>query len=68
MTNFIIEEVITDLVNNNTSLVAPLLKLQYFAELTENNELLEFVLSELNGYKTKGHTPDYRIIRLQLLM
>lgn len=59
--NFILEEVIADLVDSNKSLVGPLMKLQYFAKRTKNEELLEFVLAELNGYKIHGNLPDYRI-------
>lgn len=61
MTNsFILEEVITDLVNNEKSLVGPLMRLQYFAKRTGNDELLQFVLAELNGYKGRAELPDYR--------
>jgi hypothetical protein len=59
---FIIEEVIADLVDSKKSLVDPLMKLQYFAQLTDNNELLDFVLAELNGYKGKEFLPDYRTL------
>jgi hypothetical protein len=59
--NFILEEVIADLVDTNKSLVSPLMKLQYFAKRTKNEDLLQFVLAELNGYKGHGNLPDYRI-------
>lgn len=59
--NFILEEVIADLVDSNKSLVGPLMKLQYFAKRTKNEELLQFVLAELNGYNVQGSLPDYRI-------
>lgn len=58
--NFILKEVINDLVNAEKSLVGPLLKLQYFAALTENSSLMDFVLSELNGYSKMGDLPEYR--------
>jgi hypothetical protein len=58
--NFIIEEVISDLVDANKSLVSPLMKLQYFAKRTKNEELLQLVLAELNGYKNRKSVPDYR--------
>lgn len=64
--NFILEEVIADLVDANQSLVGPLLKLQYFAKRTRNDELLQFVLAELNGYKEPGNLPDYRTTRALL--
>lgn len=59
--NFILEEVIADLVDSNKSLVGPLMKLQYFARRTKNEELLQFVLAELNGYKSHRNLPDYRV-------
>ena len=58
--NFILEEIIADLVDSDKSLVGPLMKLQYFAKRTKNDELLQFVLAELNGYKAKSDLPDYR--------
>lgn len=57
---FIIEEVIKDLVDDGKSLVGPLMKLQYFAQRTNNEELLTFVKDELNGYKQRDYLPDYR--------
>ena len=59
--NFILEEVIADLVESNKSLRDPLMKLQYFAKRTKNEELLSFVLAELNGYKGRKDLPDYRL-------
>jgi len=59
--NFILEEIIADLVDSDKSLVGPLMKLQYFAKRTKNDELLQYVLAELNGYKEHGNLPDYRI-------
>lgn len=59
--NFILEEIIADLVDSNKSLVGPLMRLQYFAKRTGNEELMQFVLSELNGYKGKANMPDYRM-------
>lgn len=58
--NFILEEIIADLVDSTKSLVSPLMKLQYFAKRTKNEDLLQFVLAELNGYKGKSDLPDYR--------
>ncbi|WP_281298846.1 hypothetical protein [Flavobacterium limnophilum] len=57
---FLLEQVISELMDNKSSLVGPLMKLQYFATRTGNTKLLEFVLSELNGYKGKEILPDYR--------
>jgi len=58
---FLLEQVTSELMDNNTSLIGPIMKLQYFASRTGNSELLEFILSELNGYKVKDTLPDYRI-------
>ncbi len=68
MPSFVLEEVISELVDSNRSLSSPLLKLQYFAELTNNKELLAFVRSELNGYKEVQNMPDYRIADAQVLV
>lgn len=59
--NFILQEVIDDLININQSLVSPLLKLQYFARLTKNDELLNFTEREINGYRlVRADVPKYR--------
>lgn len=58
--NFILEEVIAELVDGNKSLLSPLMRLQYFAKRTGNKELLEYVLAELNGYKGQIEIPEYR--------
>lgn len=58
--SFILKEVIGDLVNSETSLVGALLKLQYFAALTENETLTDFVSNELNGYSQGVDLPEYR--------
>lgn len=59
--NFLLKEVINELVDAKTSLVTPLMKLQYFASLTENTPLLEFVDKELNGYSADSDVPEYRV-------
>lgn len=58
--NFILKEVIGDLVNGEKSLVGALMKLQYFAALTDNHMLIDFVLHELNGYPQGVILPEYR--------
>lgn len=58
--NFILEEVISELVDGSKSLLSPLMRLQYFAKRTGNKELLEYVLAELNGYKGQIEIPEYR--------
>lgn len=58
--NFLLQKVLSELMDDKSSLIGPLMKLQYFAIRTGNDELLEYVLSELNGYNRKDILPDYR--------
>lgn len=59
--NFILQEVIDDLINSEKSLVGPLMKLNYFGRLTKNRELVNFTNSEINGYKQQdSEVPPYR--------
>jgi hypothetical protein len=58
---FILQDVINDLIDTDKSLTGPLMKLNYFARLTDNKPLLQFTQNELNGYKGEdGDIPDYR--------
>jgi hypothetical protein len=58
---FVLQEVINDLINADTSLVSPMMKLNYFARLIKNDELLEFTNLELNGYgSVEAVHPAYR--------
>lgn len=58
---FILQEVIDDLVNDEKSLVSPLMKLLYFGQRIKNQQLIEYVSKELNGYKdAKDDVPSYR--------
>ena len=58
---FLLQEVIDDLVNTDRSLSSPLMKLNYFAKLIKNQELIEYTKNELNGYHDKLELiPDYR--------
>jgi len=58
---FILQEVINDLIDTDKSLTAPLMKLNYFGRLTNNEALIQFTQNELNGYKgEEGDIPDYR--------
>jgi hypothetical protein len=67
-TNFILEEVIEDLVNTEKSLVSPLMKLYYFAKRVKNNELTEFISKELNGYPNRSDLPAYRKVPGHLMV
>ncbi|HCN85273.1 MAG TPA: hypothetical protein DIT07_16885 [Sphingobacteriaceae bacterium] len=56
---FVLQQVIDDLLNTNSSLESALLKLNYFARLIKNEELLQFTDLEINGYK-EVELPQYR--------
>ncbi|MBB5645742.1 hypothetical protein [Pedobacter cryoconitis] len=56
---FLLQDVINDLINTNISIEAALFRLQYFARLVKNEELLKYTESEINGYKN-AELPDYR--------
>lgn len=60
--NFLLQEVINDLVNLDVSLSAPLIKLQYFGRLIKNQELIDYAKCELTGYREcdKENIPSYR--------
>jgi len=51
---FLLQEVVDDLVNNDKSLSAPLMKLNYFGRLIKNQEIIDYTKNELNGYRDKG--------------
>ncbi len=58
---FLVQEVIDDLIDIEISLTSSLMKLSYFSKLTKNNELLEFVSNELNGYEfNDNNLPEFR--------
>lgn len=57
---FLLQEVIDDLVNTEKSLSAPLMKLNYFAKMIKNQELIDYTHQELNGFNKPGKIPDYR--------
>lgn len=57
---FLLQEVIDDLVNTDKSLSAPLMKLNYFAKLIKNQELIDYTHQELNGYIKLEKIPSYR--------
>lgn len=56
---FILHNVINDLIDSNNSLESALFKLNYFARLIKNEELLQYTNSEINGYRELD-VPDYR--------
>jgi hypothetical protein len=61
---FLLQEVVDDLVNTDKSLSSALMKLNYFAKLIKNNELINYTENELNGYTSKREDiPNYRQAR-----
>src|SRR5690348_7464644 len=57
---FLLQEVIDDLVNTDRTLSSPLMKLNYFAKLVKNKELIDYTHQELNGYDSHEKIPSYR--------
>jgi len=58
----ILNDIIKDLLDEDTSLTSALLKTKYFASKIKNVQLLDWVNNELNGYKHNKDLPDYRIV------
>tara|TARA_R110002012_G_C11557014_1_gene603044 strand:+ start:48 stop:1013 length:966 start_codon:yes stop_codon:yes gene_type:complete len=66
--NFVLNEVINDLIDAEKSLVNPLMKLNYFSLLVKNQELTDYTLNEINGYGAKSILPNYRKFGARLLV
>jgi AbiTii len=66
--NFILQDVIDELINTDKSLQGPLMKLNYFGRLTKNSDLISFTTNELKGYGVEEDVPEYRktIARFQV--
>lgn len=64
--NFILQEVIDELVNSNKSLSGPLMKLNYFGRLIKNKELINYTSKEIKGYDHNDEIPEYRKTRPRL--
>jgi hypothetical protein len=56
-----IQQIISDLTNDDKSLVSSLLKTKVFASRIKNKNLLEWVNREINGYSMDDSLPDYRV-------
>lgn len=56
-----IKQIINDLIDDEKSLVSPLLKTKVFASRIGNKILLNWVNKELNGYSMEDDLPEYRI-------
>jgi len=57
--NFILQDVINDLVDTTKSLESALFKLYYFGRLIKNETLVQYSNAEINGYKELD-PPNYR--------
>lgn len=66
--NFLLQEVIDELINTDKSLQGPLMKLNYFGRLTKNQELINFTTNEMKGYKVDAKVPEYRKTIAKLLV
>jgi len=64
--NFILQEVIDELVNPSISLLGPLMKLNYFGRLIKNKELINYTSKEIKGYDPNDEIPEYRKTRSRL--
>ena len=58
--NFILQEVINDLMDVDSSLFVPLMKLYYFGKRINNSDLIDFTNKEINGYDPNDEVPEYR--------
>jgi len=56
----LLESIINDLVVTDVSLSDPLLKTKVLATRIQNTQLLDWVESELSGYRDKEDLPPYR--------
>jgi hypothetical protein len=66
--NFLLQEVIDELINTDKSLQGPLMKLNYFGRLTKNQEFINFTTNEMKGYEVKIKVPEYRKTIAKLLV
>lgn len=62
-----INDIINELVDSKTSISAPLLKTLVLANRLGNDELLNWVKQELDGYKSVENIPSYRICNCQII-
>jgi hypothetical protein len=68
-TKFLLQQVIDDLIESRSSLVGPLMKLNYFGRLSKNEELIDFTGKEINGYSAKEtNIPEYRKTLAKLMV
>lgn len=58
----LIQEIINDLTSSDKNIVDALLKTKVIAFKLKNQELLNWVNNEFNGYENGNDLPDYRVI------
>jgi hypothetical protein len=63
---FLIEEVLSDLINNVT-FGSIALKIQMISHLLDNKDFSNWISKELNGYSVKDNLPKYRIINTEVI-
>src|ERR1700684_4489848 len=56
----ILQDILTSLFDVDSTLMKPLMKLNYFARSASNQELQEFTINEMEGYKDRLRVPEYR--------
>ncbi|KAF2336360.1 AbiTii domain-containing protein [Flavobacterium daemonense] len=66
--NFLLQEVIDELINTDKTLQGPLMKLNYFGRLTKNQKLIDFTTKEMKGYEVEDEVPKYRETIAKLLV
>ena len=57
---FVLQQVINDLLDTDSSLEKAMVRLNYFARLIKNEELIAYTDFEINGYKN-SQVPPYRL-------
>lgn len=62
MSQLLLKQILDELLDTNSSLSGPMMKLYYFAKETKNQELTSFLEKELKGYVTTDNIPNYRKI------
>jgi hypothetical protein len=65
--DIVLQEIINELCNPNTTLAGPLLKLYYLAVKVKNDELAFYASNEINGYELKD-LPEYRIAAAAIIV
>jgi hypothetical protein len=64
--NFLLREILDELLETSNSLVGCLFKLKYFGISTNNEQLIDYTNKELNGYKRADAIPEYRQVPAEI--